>query len=73
MDKADNIRLEDINLSYTLLKGTWRKMPFQSVRIYGYVSNLGALWVANKEHIDPFYVNSPKPGKSFAFGFNINF
>lgn len=71
--KGDNIRFEDISISYDITKQQWHNMPFSSLRVNVYAYNLGLLWTANKEHIDPYYINIPKAGKSVAIGLNINF
>jgi TonB-linked SusC/RagA family outer membrane protein len=73
IDKADNIRLEDINVGYELRKKSLGSLPFQSVRLFAYISNLGILWKANKDGIDPNNLYSPTPGKSFSLGLNANF
>jgi len=73
VEKGDQIRLEDISLSYDITKATWKTLPFDEIRIYGYVSNLGLLWKANKSGVDPDYINFPNPGKSFALGINLVF
>lgn len=69
--RADNIRLEDINLSYDLISSN-RKV-FEKVRVFLYLSELGALWYANKVNIDPYYNNVIRNGKRIAIGANINF
>jgi len=73
--KGDNIRLEDISLSYDLDKNQWVKMPFSHVRLYLYIANLGTLWIANKEKIDPYYDynNGPRERKRISLGLNISF
>jgi hypothetical protein len=71
--KGDNIRLEDINLSYDLTKSLWKRLPFSQVRLYIYAANFGTIWKANKEGIDPYYNNIPSAGKSITLGANINF
>jgi len=73
VERGDNIRLEDISLSYDLDKQKYHALPFNHVRFYLYASNLGLLWIANKEHIDPYYLNTPKQGKSLSVGLNVNF
>ncbi|TDW99815.1 SusC/RagA family TonB-linked outer membrane protein [Dinghuibacter silviterrae] len=60
VSKADNIRLEDIRLSYDIDKTVWRQMPFGHVRLYIYASNLGPLWKANAFGIDPYYNNNTR-------------
>lgn len=73
VDRADNIRLEDISLSYEIDRATWQRLPFNRVRLFFYVSNIGALWIANKDGIDPYYNNVPKNGKRAALGLNLDF
>jgi TonB-linked SusC/RagA family outer membrane protein len=53
VDKADQIRWQDIRLSYTMTPKNTRRYPFSSFQIYSYVNNVGILWRANKDHIDP--------------------
>lgn len=53
--KGDHIRLQDINLSYTLSKPAVSKLPFQSAQLYLYASNLGILWKSYKGKLDPDY------------------
>lgn len=71
--KADNIRLEDVSITYNVNKSQWHKMPFNNIRFYFYAANLGVLWVANKQGIDPYYVGIPKEGKRFSLGVNLSF
>jgi len=74
VEKADNIRLEDIRLAYSLFQKDWSKLPFKELEFYAYASNLGVIWVANKDHIDPYYPNNnPKNGRSIAGGIRITF
>lgn len=70
--RGDNIRLEDINLSYTWLKLT-TKIPFESIKIFAYFSQLGTLWMKNKGNIDPYFNNTPKASLHTAFGIKVNF
>lgn len=79
VNRADNIRLQDIQFSYDLNKSQSKRLPFQNIRLYLYVSNVGIIWKANKQGIDPDYIPNPgyyyslPPAKSFAFGINIDF
>jgi hypothetical protein len=73
VEKADHIRLEDIVISYDLERKDHSWLPFERVRFYNYLSNLGVLWTANKSGIDPYYINIPKEGRRFSVGMNINF
>jgi hypothetical protein len=73
VEKGDNIRLEDVTLSYDLDRAQWSKLPFRNVRINLYASNLGIIWTANKLHLDPYAINVPGNGKVISLGLNINF
>ncbi|WP_233603056.1 SusC/RagA family TonB-linked outer membrane protein [Pedobacter sp. KBW06] len=67
--KADHIRLQEINLSYTFnTKSRFIKNP----RIYAYANNLGIIWRANKAGFDPDVLDYPQP-RSYSFGFSANF
>ncbi|MES2458464.1 MAG: SusC/RagA family TonB-linked outer membrane protein [Bacteroidota bacterium] len=67
--KADHLRLQEINLSYSLRKIT---KAIKNSRVYFNVSNLGVLWRANKLGIDPDVADYPNP-RTYAFGFSTNF
>lgn len=55
VDKGDHIRFQDVSLSYDLRKSELKSLPFDNLQLYFYVNNLGILWRANKDHIDPDY------------------
>jgi hypothetical protein len=71
--KSDQIRWEDISLSYELDKAQYRRLPFQDIRFYGYISGLGTIWTANKEHIDPYFINVPRDRPRYTLGMTIHF
>jgi hypothetical protein len=72
VEKADHIRLKDVQLSYEVSKKLWKKMPFTNFQVYGYATNLGLIWKANKSGLDPDYYNSLMlPGKTFSIGAKI--
>jgi TonB-linked SusC/RagA family outer membrane protein len=67
--KADNIRLQYINIAYDfpeLGKGAVRKLS-----VYGNIANLGFLWKATKGKIDPDNPTGYKLPKSFSIGLRI--
>ncbi|MNE54401.1 hypothetical protein D3C80_1491760 [compost metagenome] len=78
VEDASHIRLQDINLSYTLNKSVMKGLPLRSLQFYLYASNLGILWSKNKEGIDPDAVPNggalllPAP-KSIAVGIKADF
>ncbi len=73
VDKADHIRLQFINLSYDFARSLFKKLPFQSVQLYINASNLGILWKANKDGLDPDYATSVPAAKTWAIGVRTNF
>lgn len=58
VEKGDFIRLQDINLSYDV--GNKLKV-LKDVRLYMNSNNVGILWRANKQGLDPEYVNAQYP------------
>ncbi|WP_316812560.1 SusC/RagA family TonB-linked outer membrane protein [Pedobacter heparinus] len=73
--KGDHIRLRDIRLSYALNRSTIKRLPFTNANLFVYTSNLGILWKANKDGIDPDYPDNSVPPvqRSIAVGLNLNF
>jgi TonB-linked SusC/RagA family outer membrane protein len=67
--KADHIRLQEINLSYAFRKTNWF---VKNPRIYANITNLGIIWRANKEGIDPDANDYPRP-RTYGFGLSANF
>jgi TonB-dependent starch-binding outer membrane protein SusC len=73
--KGDNVRMQFVKASYNV-KSMLKKMPFISMQIYATVSNIGILWRANKEGLDPDIDsgNAPYPiPRHAAFGINVIF
>jgi TonB-linked SusC/RagA family outer membrane protein len=77
--KADNIRLQQISLAYNVPAKLLPKGVFKSLSISGNVRNLGMIWAANKEKLDPEYLNansnyySMPPVTSYVFNINASF
>lgn len=70
--KADNIRLDYINLGYRINLSKM-KLPFNSVDFYANMQNVGIIWRANHLGIDPDYLNNIPPIRSMTFGLRSNF
>lgn len=62
VEKGDHVRLQDINLSYKL----------SSFQIYSYINNIGLIWKANKQGLDPDNVLYKVP-RTISFGFKADF
>ncbi|WP_164735360.1 SusC/RagA family TonB-linked outer membrane protein [Pseudoflavitalea rhizosphaerae] len=73
VEKGDHIRLDDIQLRYNLDLSSRRSLPFNNITFYVNATNLGPLWLANKEKIDPYFNGGIVPGKMFSFGLNVGF
>lgn len=73
VDKGDHIRLQDISISYDLSQKLMKGV-FSRVQIYGYINNVGILWRANKNHLDPDIPSASMPApRSYAIGIKSNF
>ncbi|KEO71713.1 hypothetical protein EL17_23215 [Anditalea andensis] len=72
VEKGDHVRFQDINIAYLLDKKSWTPLPFNSMEIYGYVNNIGMIWKASDDPLDPDF-RSMKPLRSFTLGARVNF
>lgn len=70
--KADHVRWQFVNLSYSFRNPLLRSLPRSAVELFINISNIGILWRANEEGIDPDYPNTVYPPRTYAFGARIN-
>ncbi|MDJ1492170.1 SusC/RagA family TonB-linked outer membrane protein [Cytophagaceae bacterium DM2B3-1] len=77
VEKGDHIRLREVSLGYTIPERWFGRVPVKGVTITGVVRNLGILWRANKDGIDPDFI--PNIGTSnlqlppsISYGLNLN-
>jgi TonB-linked SusC/RagA family outer membrane protein len=73
VEKGDNIRLQDVRLSYDADQKQWKKMPFRHLQIFCYATNLGLIWTATKSGLDPDYPSTLRPPLTIALGITGNF
>lgn len=74
VEKADNIRLQYINIAYTLPAINISKHKLKGAEIYIVLSDLGIIWKATKYKIDPDYPDYViPPSKKISAGIKINF
>jgi hypothetical protein len=59
LEKGDHIRLQDVTLSYDLNRYVYRKLPFNNLQFFVYANNIGLLWHANHQGLDPDAVPGP--------------
>jgi TonB-linked SusC/RagA family outer membrane protein len=75
VERGDHVRLQDVKLGYDLNRNSMKKMPFQQMQFYVYANNLGIIWQANKQGIDPNYsgLNGIPNSRTIAAGINVTF
>lgn len=73
--KGDHFRFQYINLTYTLPESIATRLYLKHIRAFFNVNNIGVIWRANKEKIDPdayymdYYMPTPK---SFTLGLKLD-
>ncbi|MBB6108716.1 TonB-linked outer membrane protein, SusC/RagA family [Mucilaginibacter lappiensis] len=73
VEKADNIRLQDIRLSYNLRMAKGSPV-LKNLQIYAYLNNIGIIWKATKQNIDPDYLYAPYGDpKTLSLGISTHF
>lgn len=73
VEKGDNIRLQDVRLSYDLPTKLTGKKVMNELQLFLYLNNVGIIWRANKLGIDPDYgMGLPAP-RSISIGLKANF
>lgn len=73
VEKADNIRLKDIRISYSLERSMFRHLPLQKIQLYAYSENLGFIWKASRYSTDPDTGSDLSLPKTFSLGLRANF
>jgi TonB-dependent SusC/RagA subfamily outer membrane receptor len=73
VQKGDHIRLQDIRMKYHLNKKQSGKCMRSATEFYIYANNIGLLWKANNQGIDPDYVNSLLQPLLITIGTKIEF
>jgi TonB-linked SusC/RagA family outer membrane protein len=78
VEKGDHVRLQDIGLNYAFHPGGHSLRAFKQLTLYSYVNNVGILWRANPDHLDPdllpgsVLASFPLP-RTFAIGCKATF
>lgn len=70
--RGDHIRLQYVNIEFNFKKRGIRK-TFDMLQLYINASDMGILWRANKESLDPDYPNSLPVPKSYSIGLRAAF
>jgi len=72
VENGDHIRLQDITIGYDLNNTKWIKSDIR-IHIYCYMNNIGILWRANKEGLDPDVYTLGNYSQTFPQPFTISF
>ncbi|OKS84528.1 SusC/RagA family TonB-linked outer membrane protein [Mucilaginibacter polytrichastri] len=78
LEKGDHIRLQQVSLSYNVPARLLPKNSIKALSIGANVQNLGIIWRANKDHLDPLYTNTSNysnlpPATSYLLRLNASF
>lgn len=73
IEKGDQVRLQDLQFSYELSRDVIRRLPVRSIRLYCYANNIGILWRANHQGIDPDNILSIPNPRTLALGLKMDF
>lgn len=76
VEKGDHIRLQYINLNYSFSKEVLQALKLKNLQLYCNINNIGILWRANKQGIDPDYswgAYSLKPVTTYSLGLRVQF
>lgn len=67
MEKADNIRMQDVRLDYIVIEGK-AKGSVKSLSLFVYINNPGILWKSTDAMEDPDYLGDMSPPLSITAG-----
>lgn len=73
VENGDLVRLQDVQLTYDLHRTERLKLPMEELRLYLYANNLGILWKANHEGIDPDFISAMPNPRTVALGVKASF
>ncbi|MBT0812839.1 SusC/RagA family TonB-linked outer membrane protein [Litoribacter ruber] len=71
VERGDHIRFQDVNITYRMDRNTFPRLPFRGAEIYGYLNNLGMIWKASDDPLDPDF-RTMRPLRSMTLGLRID-
>lgn len=72
VEPGDHIRFQDIRLGYSWSRSINPQLPFDQLELFTYINNLGILWKASDDVVDPDFPSMP-PLRSAAMGLRVTF
>jgi len=74
VQKADNIRLQDISLAYEFGNNLLQRLALSKLQVYLYANNIGIIWKSTKTGFDPDYPTADyPPARTVALGIKADF
>jgi hypothetical protein len=73
VEKADQIRLQEVKLSCNIKKWLPENFRIRSCTVYAYASNVGIIWKATPTDIDPDYLYRLRVPGNFTIGARFEF
>ncbi|KRT17771.1 hypothetical protein ASU31_00285 [Pedobacter ginsenosidimutans] len=74
VEKGDHVRVQYVNLDYNFDNSLLQHFEIKSLSLYTNISNLGIIYRANKQNLDPEYVTSSfnlPPRNTFSIGVRV--
>ncbi len=70
VERADHVRLQYVTAAYELTRTAWKRLPLQRVQVQLSLQNLGLLWRANRQGLDPDHYGRTTllPARSVSLG-----
>lgn len=72
VEQGDHIRFQDISINYKFSENKPSGKVFSNLEVYSYLNNLGMIWKASSDPLDPEY-RTLNPMRSFSLGIRGNF
>ena len=73
VDRGDNIRLQDVRVSYDFAFSEQQRKTVKNLQLFLYLNNVGILWKANHQGIDPDYGFGLPTPRSYSIGVKAAF
>jgi TonB-linked SusC/RagA family outer membrane protein len=73
IEKGDQVRLQDVQVTFDIHRAAHPKLPAQLLRFYLYANNLGIIWKANHAGVDPDFISTIPNPRTLALGVKASF
>ena len=73
IEKGDQVRLQDVQITFDINRSAHPKLPAQQLRFYLYANSLGIIWKANHAGVDPDFISTIPNPRTLALGVKASF